>query len=402
MEETKRLETGVTKLGKVWALGADGFYAEFDVYYGNILKPFINNEVGHMPIEWIVDGISYDTEEQARKAVETIQGVKAGRGDYSIIEVRDEYKAMLKAFLEEEQPDNVAWQIEQGGLEYEIPMDSEVFKASIDMLNQEKMALQKMHKAQEERIASTNELNKAKLAQESNNDVNTSAPAEGDTPPEEIEETRTNDVSLVNEGEDSQIGVVNPEENKLTPTMHAHKTSDGKLIGYRICTALLVLGLALASAYGYLMTKKYEKIKGADKIVVGVSSQSEELDENGNPIILEEQYQLPLSTLEIEEGEAKVILYGFQTNLVDGEFITQAKQFGEYKLDADTYHIETKAEREAREAKEAEERARAEEEERKRQEEEERKRQEEEEKKKQEEANKGAEQGSKEDETKDN
>ena len=367
MENQKKLETGVTKIGSVWALGVDGFYTEFDVYYGNILKPFINNQVGHMPIEWIVDGVSYSSEASARKAVEAMQQVKAGRADYSIIEVNDQYKAMLKAFLNEEQPDGVAWQIEQGGLEYAIPMDSEVFKASIDMLNKEKMAKMQMQKEQEERISATSKLHIDQIQAEENKTA--------ESLPQSIpnSQTRLNDARLNNEG-----------ENKIKQEPFLINFTKDKTNIYKLALILLLCALIASSIFIHILNQKLEEANSIQKAKIALTSQSEELDEEGNPIIVQEEYEVPLATIEILEGEAKITVYSFQTNMVDGEFVLEAKKLGEYKLDADTYHKETKAEKEEREAKEAQEKAKAEEE-KKKKEAEEKKRKEEEERKKQEE-----------------
>ena len=118
---TRKLEAGRTEIGKYRGLDHNGIPHNFTVYYGNALSPMINNQIGHIPPEFIVDDVSYNTEEEAKETVDKKLGRKATEKEYrELITKKNKYMEMLEDFLNE--PENE---------DYEIPTMNEIKDAEL-------------------------------------------------------------------------------------------------------------------------------------------------------------------------------------------------------------------------------------------------------------------------------
>lgn len=101
---SKKLEVGKTFIGHVKAKDSNNILLDFELLYGNALKPPINGKIGHLPV--------------------------------------NKYNDMLREFLDSEE-----------GSEYDIPTEEEVEQASIEILNNEMRILNSMRQSEPEQHA---------------------------------------------------------------------------------------------------------------------------------------------------------------------------------------------------------------------------------------------------------
>lgn len=198
-----------------------------------------------------------------------------------VLHLKDkDYRAMLKAFLDGKQLDqNVFW-IEEGGREYDIPTEKEVRAASLEILNREAMMLRSLDQDQQK---------------ETNGDAATYAPESIQASNPELEKKV-----------DSLIGEI---ENRNNARYRRFKIANIAL------AAVTVLSLA-ATGYMFYRMKQGIVPEGMTQISI-----------NGTT------YDVPLADINVEDGESKILIYGFTTSKKDGQVTQSAVPLGEFKVE---------------------------------------------------------------------
>ena len=191
-----------------------------------------------------------------------------------------DYRAMLKAFLDGKQLDqNVFW-IEEGGREYDIPSEKEVRAASLEILNREAMMLRSLDQDQQN---------------ETDEDAVVYAPENIQASNPELEKKV-----------DSLIGELENRNNARYRRMK---------IASIMLSAVTVLSLA---ATGYMFYRMTNGIVPEGKTQISI---------NGTT------YDVPLADISLEDGESKILLYGFTTSKKEGKIEQSAVPLGEFKLE---------------------------------------------------------------------
>jgi hypothetical protein len=199
-----------------------------------------------------------------------------------VLHLKDkDYRAMLKAFLDGKQLDqNVFW-IEEGGREYDIPTEKEVRAASLEMLNREAQMLKSLEQDQQQ--------------EETDKDSVTYVPESIQASNPELEKKV-----------DSLIGEI---ENRNNVRYRRFKIANIAL------AAVTVLSLA-ATGYMFYRMKQGIVPEGMTQISI-----------NGTT------YDVPLADINVEDGESKILIYGFTTSKKDGQVTQSAVPLGEFKVE---------------------------------------------------------------------
>ena len=192
-----------------------------------------------------------------------------------------DYRAMLKAFLDGKQLDqNVFW-IEEGGREYDIPTEKEVRAASLEMLNREAQMLKSLGQDQQQK--------------ETDNDSVTYVPG--------------------------SIQASNPELEKKVDALidEMELKNNTRYRRFKIATiALAVVSVLSLAASGYMFYRMKQGIVPEGMTQISI---------NGTT------YDVPLADINVEDGESKILLYGFTTSKKEGKIEQSAVPLGEFKLE---------------------------------------------------------------------
>ena len=199
-----------------------------------------------------------------------------------VLHLKDkDYRAMLKAFLDGKQLDqNVFW-IEEGGREYDIPTEKEVRAASLEMLNREAQMLKSLEQDRQQ------------------------------------EETDGDNVTYAPES----IQASNPELEKKVDALigEMELKNNTRYRRFKIATiALAVVAVLSLAATGYMFYRMKQGIVPEGMTQISI---------NGTT------YDVPLADINVEDGESKILIYGFTTSKKDGQLSQSAVPLGEFKLE---------------------------------------------------------------------
>lgn len=278
-----------------------GEIIEFKVYYGNVLRPLIQNQIKHLPM--------------------------------------DEYMEMLAAFLQSDE-----------GSAYDIPSPNEIERASKEMVNREKnflknknqkpngtqrdsdtapVAKQTVKNDTEEIEESPEELQgynskgevveTTKITSEEKEMAEVTNPNRNKFKPKDRSEAREEDVT--DEQDNGTHKMVKPRANEgpLNPSYEklyrglARKSSS--ISGLKIALITFIfLTVVSIGALVFLGTNFYKLMAhGAAEVRV-----------NG------EEYQIPLTVdVELEEGESKLYMFGVSFTNIDGQVLQTVVPFGQ-------------------------------------------------------------------------
>ena len=205
-------------------------------------------------------------------------------GKYKPIK-KERYMKMLKDFLESDD-----------GLDYEIPTDEEIEDANIQMENRRTLLL--AHKEQEEKEQRA--LMRTQQLQDFSEDI------------EDVDESES---AFEEEKKPGLIGKLKNMRNKpQSEPEEAKPLSKNALEApYSIMLTLLIISLLL----------------NAFLIYQGLNMQSQRARLNIN----QETYEIPVTDLNLREGQTKVRLYGITTTIKNGEEVNVAIPLGEMNLD---------------------------------------------------------------------
>lgn len=199
-----------------------------------------------------------------------------------VLHLKDkDYRAMLKAFLDGKQLDqNVFW-IEEGGREYDIPTEKEVRAASLEMLNREAQMLKSLEQDPQ--------------TEETGKDSATYVPESIQASNPELEKKV-----------DALIGEMELKNN----TRHRR---------FKIATiASAVVAVLSLAATGYMFYRMKQEIVPEGMTQISI---------NGTT------YDVPLADINVEDGESKILIYGFTTSKKDGQLLQSAVPLGEFRLE---------------------------------------------------------------------
>ena len=199
-----------------------------------------------------------------------------------VLHLKDkDYRAMLKAFLDGKQLDqNVFW-IEEGGREYDIPSEKEVRAASLEMLNREAQMLKSLEQDQ----------------QQEETDKDSAAYA-----PESIHSS-------------------NPELERKVDSLIEKIESRNNVRYHRVKITSIVLSVVTVLCLitsGYMFYRMKQGIVPEGKTQISINGKT---------------YDVPLADINVEDGESKILIYGFTTSKKDGQLSQSAVPLGEFRLE---------------------------------------------------------------------
>lgn len=283
----KKLEPGVTQIGITNLLDEDGVLIQyengkfdFNILYGNILTPFVNGEILHLPPDY--------------------------------------YKTKLYDFLNTEE-----------GQKYDMPTEEEIRNASAEMLRREqafkKDMLKKAEQKKPEVTANAEDVepptpDKEQTAisedVEDGHDIARNVQQESKRPEEgtvhNIPPAFTSDqvykfiqADRLNE----QIAELNKDNNELKVQAHKRRISV-TVIAILLIMSLLVNGIML---HRYIT----DKLHGVDYA---------EMNINGI------KYEVPVANVEVAEGQKKIMIYGFTVTNENGQLQNVAVPLGEFVI----------------------------------------------------------------------
>ena len=198
-----------------------------------------------------------------------------------VLHLKDkDYRAMLKAFLDGKQLDqNVFW-IEEGGREYEIPSEKEVRAASLEILNREAQMLKSLDQDQQE-------------------------------------ETDKTDATYVPES----IQALSPELERKVDSLIEEIESRNNVRYHRVKITSIVLSVVTVLCLitsGYMFYRMKQGIVPEGKTQISINGKT---------------YDVPLADINVEDGESKILIYGFTTSKKDGQLSQSAVPLGEFRLE---------------------------------------------------------------------
>ena len=283
-EEQKKLLVGETVLAKTFRTDKDNIIHSLEVRYGNVLYPPVNGQIVH-------------------------------------IETDEEYKEILRNFLDDHQPEDVDYQIMHDGSLYEIPSEEDVDKATIEMLNREQRAKNKIKKKEEETKSKELKLSEiqneiAKAEQEETTD------AQVELPMEQPQQPQVAPVMLNTQELESKLSSRFDTLEQIIEQNDAEHQILARQLRFRKILSLVLGGLLLLSLAG-LARMYYLRNKPVDATYTLI---------NINGI----DYQVPLANVEVEDGQKKILIYGFTSTMENGEVKHEAIPLGEFYMDKES------------------------------------------------------------------
>lgn len=283
----KKLEPGVTQIGITNLLDEDGVLIQyengkfdFNILYGNILTPFVNGEILHLPPDY--------------------------------------YKTKLYDFLNTEE-----------GQKYDMPTEEEIRNASAEMLRREQAFKKDMLKKAEQKTpeVTANAEDVALSTPDTKQTAISKDIEDGHGPARNVhqESKMSEEITVQNipsaftsdqvykfiqaDRLNEQIAELNKDNNELKVQAHKRKISV-TVIAILLIMSLLVNGIML---HRYIT----DKLHGVDYA---------EMNINGI------KYEVPIANVEVADGQKKIMIYGFTVTNENGKLKNVAVPLGEFVI----------------------------------------------------------------------
>ena len=267
---TKKLQPGQTKIGTIFVKDENGYVREFTLLFGNVCYPLVNGQM-----------MSIDN--------------KA-------------YMEKLTDFLDKDTE----------GQQYLRPTVEDFDKANVWVAN---MQTRIEKQAEEKKAANASEAKEQVTQEEQNKETDkTEEKVSQETEKNTSEDGKSSETDTDKNAEEKEI---NDEVEEDSDTEEMKPKSKKMLIGL-IATFSLLLISVIANAVLYVAYTDTFKDNPATPITSAKPQTQAQLDIDGTI------YNIPLETIEVSEGEQKIVIYAITTAMQDGKVTHIAMPLGEF------------------------------------------------------------------------
>lgn len=271
---TKKLQPGQTKIGTIFVKDENGYVREFTLLFGNVCYPLVNGQM-----------MSIDN--------------KA-------------YMEKLTDFLDKDTE----------GQQYLRPTVEDFDKANVWVAN---MQTRIEKQAEEKKEANAPEAKEQVTQEEQNEETDkTEEKVSQETGKNTSEDGKSSETNTDKNAEEKEINDEVEEDEEDSDTEEMKPKSKKMLIGL-IATFSLLLISVIANAVLYVAyTDTLSKDNPTTPIPSAEPQTQAQLDIDGTI------YNIPLETIEVSEGEQKIVIYAITTAIQDGKVTHIAMPLGEF------------------------------------------------------------------------